>query len=194
MVHSRQKNREILAKKRGGGLWLWKPYIINKTLATMNEGDYVVYHDAGAYLTGPVHPLMALMESGFHDPPLDGVLTFGVGFSQGRFCKRDTFIKQNCDTDVCHKAMQVDGYLSVWRKGPHAQRLIDMWLTDCQDFSILGDTPNKLQKPNLAGFKDHRHDQAILTNILSREGFGRDTSNGPATFMMNHDRRSNGAM
>ena len=28
----RGKNREILEEKRGGGYWLWKPYIIWKTL------------------------------------------------------------------------------------------------------------------------------------------------------------------
>lgn len=100
-------NKDILEKRRGGGLWLWKPYIVNKTLASLKEGDYLIYHDAGAYFTGPVHPLLALMESGWHDPPLDGVLTFGVGFVQARFCKRDAFIKQSCDTEACHTAMQV---------------------------------------------------------------------------------------
>jgi hypothetical protein len=183
--------QEILQTPRGGGLWLWKPYIINKTLANMDYGDYLIYHDAGSYFRGPVQPLIALMESGYHSPPLDGVLTFGVGLDQSMYCKRDAFILQKCDDEKCHQAMQVDGFLSIWRKGPHALRVVNMWLEECKDLRILGDGPSKLA-PNLKGFKAHRHDQAILTNILTREGWGRDTENGPAKFMMRHDRNKQG--
>jgi hypothetical protein len=35
---------------RGGGLMLWKPYIIYKTLEKMNDGDFLVYCDAGCHL------------------------------------------------------------------------------------------------------------------------------------------------
>ena len=34
----RRKNEQILKHKRGGGYWLWKPYIIKKTLAEMGGG------------------------------------------------------------------------------------------------------------------------------------------------------------
>jgi hypothetical protein len=107
------------------------------------------------------------------------------------YCKRDAFILQKCDDEKCHQAMQVDGFLSIWRKGPHALRVVNMWLEECKDLRILGDGPSKLA-PNLKGFKAHRHDQAILTNILTREGWGRDTENGPAKFMMRHDRNKQG--
>lgn len=33
--------------KRGGGYWIWKPYIINKTLINLKHGDYLVYMDVG---------------------------------------------------------------------------------------------------------------------------------------------------
>ena len=40
-----EKNKSIMSKKRGFGLWLWKPYFINKTLKQMNDGDWLFYVD-----------------------------------------------------------------------------------------------------------------------------------------------------
>ena len=175
---------ETLTTARGGGLWLWKPYLINRTLHDadlMDEGDSLLYVDAGAYLTGAVDPLLWLAD---HN---DGVLTFGVGLPQRAYCKRDAFVRQRCDTPECHAAMQVNGAFSVWRKSPHARRVADAWLRDCMDHAALSDAPS-VQAPELDGFVAHRHDQALLTNVLTREGWPRDTTHGDAAYMLVHDR------
>lgn len=36
--------------KRGGGYWMWKPWVIHDMLERMDEGDIVVYADAGCTL------------------------------------------------------------------------------------------------------------------------------------------------
>ena len=46
-----QKNKSILESKRGGGYWLWKPYIINKILNKINENDVLLYLDSTYYFT-----------------------------------------------------------------------------------------------------------------------------------------------
>lgn len=42
-------NKRVFDVKRGAGLWCWKPYLINKILASdrLDYGDYLVYMDAG---------------------------------------------------------------------------------------------------------------------------------------------------
>ena len=40
----------MLNNHRGYGYWIWKPYIILKTLESMNENDILVYTDAGCTL------------------------------------------------------------------------------------------------------------------------------------------------
>lgn len=40
----------LFASKRGGGYWIWKPYIIKHTLEKCQEGDIVYYIDAGCTL------------------------------------------------------------------------------------------------------------------------------------------------
>ena len=44
----KEKNKDILSRKRGNGYWLWKPYFILKTLKEkLVDGDYLIYTDAG---------------------------------------------------------------------------------------------------------------------------------------------------
>jgi hypothetical protein len=84
--------------------------------------------------------------------------------------------------------MQVNAAFSIWRKGPTSRRLAEAWLRDSTDFHTISDDPNVDGLPNLPGFRSHRHDQATLTNVLTRDHFPRDVTNGPATFMIIHDR------
>ena len=44
------KFKNILDQEKGGGYWIWKPYIISKKLDQINEGDVLIYLDAGCDL------------------------------------------------------------------------------------------------------------------------------------------------
>ena len=39
--------KKVFESNRGGGYWIWKPYIIHKHLSELNDGDILVYSDAG---------------------------------------------------------------------------------------------------------------------------------------------------
>jgi len=175
----RTKNSHILQHSRGAGYWLWKPYIIYKHLTDPNlpEGSYIAYSDAGAKLVGDVKHAFEFMEQNNH--LYKGVLFFGVGFDQKYFCKRDAFILQDCDTDKCHNAMQINAFVAFFRKCDYARMVVKQWLDECQDDRILTDRPNTLGQPNFPGFRDHRHDQAAITNVMNAHGWYYDTTNGP---------------
>lgn len=44
------KSSPLFCFSRGGGYWIWKPYLIYKTLCLCKEGDLVYYVDAGCTL------------------------------------------------------------------------------------------------------------------------------------------------
>jgi hypothetical protein len=48
-VSFKEKLGKYWNETRGGGLWLWKPYIIYKTLEKLNDGDFLVYCDSGCH-------------------------------------------------------------------------------------------------------------------------------------------------
>ena len=57
-----KKNRKILVQKKGNGYWLWKPYLIKKTLESMKYGDFLFYCDSGAYFINSVDPLIDISQ------------------------------------------------------------------------------------------------------------------------------------
>ena len=182
-------HQKILSTTRGAGLWLWKPYIINKTLHTqLQDGEYLIYADAGIYFVGPVHPALYHMEA--RDDVFHGVLISSGFHPMFQYCKRDAFVRQRCDTDQCHQANQVDGAFSFWRKGPHALRVANAWLADAIDYASISDAANIEGLPNLNGFIDHRHDQAVLTNVMMRENWSYQNNKQMAQLMAMfvHDR------
>lgn len=42
-------HHDILSQKRGNGLWLWKPYFVNKALSDCSDGDIIFYCDSGSF-------------------------------------------------------------------------------------------------------------------------------------------------
>ena len=45
-------NERFFKEKRGGGYWLWKPYIIDKCLTEMNNGDWLFYVEWSGKISG----------------------------------------------------------------------------------------------------------------------------------------------
>lgn len=45
-------HHDILSQKRGNGLWLWKPYFVNKVLSNCSDGDIIFHCDSGSFFIG----------------------------------------------------------------------------------------------------------------------------------------------
>ena len=60
-----KKNQAILDEKFGAGYWLWKPYVILKTMLTAPEGSIIVYADCGDIFTGSLMPILKYLKN--HD-------------------------------------------------------------------------------------------------------------------------------
>ena len=44
------KYKNIFKNSRGGGYWIWRPYILRKAINNINDGEYLIYLDAGCTL------------------------------------------------------------------------------------------------------------------------------------------------
>ena len=49
-VEFSSKFKDILSQSRGGGFWAWRPHILKETMDKMNDGEFLVYLDAGCKL------------------------------------------------------------------------------------------------------------------------------------------------
>ena len=170
-----KENTDIFQEKRGLGYWAWKPFIILDALDKLDDGDVVLYHDAGrpCYDWHIDHNVTKFINKIKNDNNGLGIV-FGP-FKHGEYCKRDTLIEMDCDEDKITNHKQVSATWSFWTKNDFCLNVLQEWkewnvnckrlITDDHSVAIEYDM-----------FKGHRHDQSILTNILLKRHF--EDSNG----------------
>jgi hypothetical protein len=166
-------HRAVLDVRKGGGYWLWKPYLIAHELESLGEGDFLVYTDSGYAW----RPLVIRQDLG---PLLDwcerenGGLLPGVYIpkhgANRRWTKHECFIAMNCDTEDCRSQPQIQATFSVWQKCSRAVDFVAEWLDWCQQPAALCDErvmPGVSEYPD---FVAHRHDQSVVTNLALMRG------------------------
>ena len=159
------KHREILSQKRGFGYWLWKPYIIQKTLREINEGDYLFYIDAGTIAVQPVSPLIDAMNAAGQ-----AVMAFELTHPEKNWTKRDAFVLMDCDAPEFFETPQrLSGYI-VLKNCEATRGLVAEWLHYMEDPRIVTDMDNALGLPNHEGFQENRHDQTVWSLLTKKHG------------------------
>lgn len=151
-------NKEILSYSRGAGYWIWKPYIILKTLNEMVEGEFLIYTDAGMIYVDKISTLIHQMERDRQDI----FLSYGIAPCKD-WTKRDAFVLMDCDKVEAYNSIMVSGGYVIVRKTDVSVEFIKKWQEYCCDIRIVSDEPNRCNKPNLPGFVENRHDQSILS-------------------------------
>ncbi|HIJ91444.1 MAG: glycosyltransferase [Desulfobulbaceae bacterium] len=174
-----KQHRSILDQERGAGYWLWKPFIILETLRAAEDDDIVIYSDSGAEIIAPLDPLVNLCQQ--HG----GILLFNVHIPNGKhtnimWTKRDCFVLMDADEPRFHNAEQVAGSPQLYQKTPRSLGFLEEWLNYCTDERILTDIQNCCGLDNYAEFKDHRHDQSVLSLLAVRHGL--ETFRDPSQF------------
>lgn len=152
------KHSHILNHRRGGGYWLWKPYIIYTTLLTLQEGDILFYMDSKYYFTQPfaglyedylkTHDIML-----WKNKPNDRI------YSMKHWCKMDVLQKYSMDKMTLLEDCWAGALLL--RTTKETVEYMNKWLHMCCSYHDITDSPSIL--PNVPEFIEHRHDQSLLS-------------------------------
>jgi hypothetical protein len=140
-----------LEQKRGAGYWLWKPYFILKTLNLMAENDILVYVDASGVFRDGIYDLIELAKQ--HD-----IIVFPNFHNNRGYIKRSVIDKIGSEAYL--DKVQLDGSMILLRNNAQTRASVKEWLKYCEDSELLTDIPSSIEYND---FKDHRHDQAILS-------------------------------
>ncbi len=103
-----------------------------------------------------------------NNPDNDGKIIFklppvGVPHHLAKtWTKRDCFVLMGCNTEKYWNAPMSNGAVSLWRKSDENIKFLEEWLKFAKDPRIITDDPN-IFGLNDINFKDHRHDQSILS-------------------------------
>ena len=163
-----KKNSFILNRPRGAGYWIWKPYIIMETFKELSDGDAVMYSDAGISVIGNLNPLFEIAQSGTNG---GGKLIYDLQYKNKMWTKRDCFVVMNCDEEKYWNGKHASGSTSVWIKNDKNIEFLNEWQRYLRDPRVVTDDPNMCGRPNLLEFKDHRHDQSILSLLTIKYGY-----------------------
>lgn len=142
---------------RGGGYWLWKPYIIQKTLEECNDDDIVVYVDSGSEVYKD-----DLWQTYFNMMKKSNAIVFKFCCLMKYWTKKSVLDKFRQDCRNIHQLHQICGGVSLWSR--KALPVVKEWYKLMYEHpDLVSDTPPDKLKFEAPYFKEHRHDQAILT-------------------------------
>lgn len=160
-----EENAATLSQRRGGGFWLWKPFIIKQVLQELDDDDVLVYSDAGRNDFYRLRRFPSNLINMVRKQP-EGFLLGPSLIQHGPlrlWTKRDCLVLLDSDKLEILCKPQIQATWSLWTKSEEAISFLDQWLAFCEDPRCLTDIENTLGLPNYMDFQDHRHDQSILT-------------------------------
>lgn len=163
----RAANKEILDNPRGGGYYLWKPYVFYKAYQELREGDYLIYTDAGSVYVDSIQKLIDCMEQEHVNLML---FSLQNEMLERKYTKRDAFILTGCDEKQYADTPQSIGGYMVCKRAPEVEDFFQEVLQYAQDIRIISDRPNTMGKDNYPDFVDHRHDQSVISLISKKRG------------------------
>ena len=158
----------ILSQPRGGGYWLWKPYIILKNLMSMRDGDVLFYCDSGSHFISSIDEILNTIS--FDKQP---IIPFGVDpHLEKTFTKMDVFVFNECeDNKSITDTPQVCASFQLIKKNQDAVDFYNEVLYQCCNPGLITGMENKFGKNNLRWFVDHRHDQSIYSVLCKLNNY-----------------------
>ena len=164
----------IRENPKGYGFFIWKPYFILKALNTLNEGDVLVYGDAGNEIKGSREDCLSLFN--LVQLPTKGIsiIATKVGWNI-RWIKSDLYIRMGFKIFYPFKIM-VEANRIVIMKNEATLNFVREWLHYCTvDYRNIDESKSSL--PQLPFFVQHRYDQSVFS-ILFHKYKGREEDFG----------------
>jgi hypothetical protein len=154
----------ILSEHRGGGYWIWKPWIINEALNRINDGEYLLYMDAGCSINIAAYDRLQDyidMISSSHQ----NILSMQMHHVERKWTNSNTlrYFGVALDDSIACSGQLMATILMI-RRNSAALEMVKQWLhTLHSDPYLFTDRYNSIDP--FSDFQDHRHDQSIFSII-----------------------------
>lgn len=153
--------------RRGYGYWKWKSYLVKQQFDKMEEGDILIYADAGCdYNAKAIDRFKEYLEiTRTHE---SGILVFEDRFLERQYTKGDVFsflIGGNSFLPISDIYQRLAG-MWMMRKCTNTVAFVSQWVDVCMNhFDLITDKASLI--PNFPDFIENRHDQSVFS-ILSK--------------------------
>jgi hypothetical protein len=159
-----QHSKFILENARGFGFWIWKSFLIRKTLEKINDGDILFYTDCGCELNIHGKPRFLEYLELVHK---NDILTFNLTHKEKTWTKMDLMKHFNLTDDQMNSG-QIASTCIFLKKTDSNIDLVKEWEAVCllNNYSLVNNSPSKL--PNDSSFRENRHDQSVLSCLIKK--------------------------
>lgn len=156
-----QKNHNILDLRDGNGLWLWKPYFVCKTLDFVEDGDIVLYCDAGSFFFRSCKNIINRME-------YEDIWVSDLPLIEKQFTKPELLERLDCTAKEYTETNQIQANFIAIRKTERGMAFAHEWLDTCTDGdNLLRDTRYNTISP-VFPYLGHRCDQSVLSLLVKK--------------------------
>lgn len=155
--------------KRGYGYWLWKPYLIMKTLEKMNYNDILFYLDAGCEITDYSQNSNELLKKNIEKCDKSNILYTDTGHNERMYTKMDLLNYMNLNNDFIMNSNQNQATIIIIKKVDITMKFVKDWYNISCNYDLINDTPSLLE--NDITFIEHRHDQSVFSILLKTDEY-----------------------
>lgn len=160
---------DVLKHERGAGFYCWKPYIVHREMCKLQDGDILVYCDAGNEWIGDIREGVRAMDQ--------DMLFFSNGWKHVDWTKWDcieAILPEWIDHDprseaALMEAKQVQASTFFVRVTPATKSIMREWYAWSIMPDLIDNEPSELT--NAPGFQEHRWDQSILCCLQIKYGY-----------------------
>ena len=160
----------IMKNKRGYGYWLWKPYLIKKTIDTLQDGDILLYLDSGCEIDSAKKN--ALLHY-FHIVQYEHIIT-AFATPEKYWNKMDLILYLNANSPEYIDTRHRQAGALLFYVCDKTRRFINEWYDTACHYHFIDDSPSISE--NCREFREHRHDQSIFS-LLAKKYHIQDTFN-----------------
>lgn len=156
-----QHNDFIYKNKKGFGYWIWKPYIVLKVLNTIEEGDILVFLDAGCSINSKGKDRFNEYVNMCINSEYKNICFQYTHYTEIQYTKKA--VLEHLNVPIEHQnSGQLIGGVFMLQKCDFTKKLIEEYYNNCCIYNLLND--EILENEN-KDFIANRHDQSIFSCI-----------------------------
>jgi len=157
---------------RGFGFMIWKPWVIYDLIQKSQEGDIIIYADAGCTIQN-TPKAKQIFQSYIDQLNNDKCwIRFQLHLAEEEYTTDAIFNYFGANHSSIRTSGQYISGINIFKVCPRSVLLCRAWLDAAKkDYTLFTDSHNHETKLKRANFKDNRHDQSVFSVISKIEPY-----------------------
>lgn len=165
---------------KGGGCYIWKPYIIYKNLKKIKENEILVYADAGSSIKNNIKNIKKIINCFDFLQDEKGILVSKNNHLESEYCKGDVFKYFGLENDPkIYQTKKFQCSTHFVKKCKHSLSMYEKWWSIAKERPDLFNNDIVSAFPNYPDFIRHVWDTGTWSLICKTMGYSKEIQQLP---------------